>query len=90
MFMLDSMAEGTCTKKILIQHEEDRDPVSFVSGADIRSDCKTATQAVATWLTIPPTNLVLKIRSEEWEGMWVNVCENDVIPDNVIVQAVVR
>ena len=84
------MAEDTHTKKVLVQHEEDTVPVTFMSGGDMGSDYKAATQAVATWLTVPPTDLVLKIQSEEWGGMWVNVGESDIIPDKAILQAVLR
>ena len=37
MLALDSSAKGTCTKKVLVQHE-DTVPVSFMSGGDMGSD----------------------------------------------------
>ena len=89
-FLLNSMAEGTCTKKILVELEDDAVPVSFVSGGDVGSDNEAATEAAATQLDVPPTDLVLKIQNEEWGGRWVNVCKNDVIPDKAILQAVLR
>ena len=64
--MIDSgMVEGTCTKKVLVEHQEDTIQVRFVSGGDMRSDYEAVTEAAATQLT---TDLVLKIQSEEWGG----------------------
>ena len=84
------MAEGTCTKKVLVEHEEDTVPVSFVSGGGMGSDYEAVTEAAATQLTVSPTDLVLKIQSEEWGGRWVNIGENDIILEKAILQAVIR
>ena len=84
------MAEGSCAKKILVEHEDDTVPVSFISRGDMGSDYKAATEAAATELAVSPTDLVLKMQSEEWGGRWVNVCKNDVIPDKAVLQAVLR
>ena len=82
--MIDSgMAEGTCTKKVLVEYEENTIPVSFVSGKDMGSDYEAVTEAATTQLTVSPTDLVLKIQSEEWGGRWVNIGENDIIPDKL-------
>ena len=61
-----------------------------MSGGDVGSDCKAAMDASAAQLGVAPTDLVLKIQSEEWGGRWLNVCNNDVIPDKAILQAVLR
>lgn len=74
------------TKMILVEHEEDSVPVSFTS------DFKAAREAAAVQLSVPPTDLVLKIQSKEWGGRcrWINVCETDVIPDKAILRVVLR
>ena len=79
-----------CTKKILVEFEDDTVPVNFVSGGDVGCDCKAATEAAATALDVPCTELILKMQSEEWGGRWVNVHKDDVIPDKAILQAVLR
>ena len=76
-FLLDSMAEGTCTKKILVELEDDAVPVSFVSGGMWVATTKLQQkQLLLSWMS----HLPILIQNEEWGGRWVNVCKNDVIP----------
>ena len=84
------MAEGGRTKKVLVEFEDDAIPVSFVSGGEMGSDYKAATEAAALQLSVLPSDLVLKIESEEWGGRWVNVCEDDIIPDKAVLKATLR
>lgn len=83
------MAENT-TKKVLVEHDEDTIPINFVSGEGVGSDFKAVTEAAAIQLDVSPADLVLKIQSDEWGGRWINIGENDVIPDKAILQAVIR
>ena len=54
------------------------------------SDYKTATEAAKFQLSVPPGDLVLKIDSEEQGGQWVNVCEDDIIPDKAVLKAALK
>ena len=84
------MAESVCSKKVLVEFEDDAIPVSFVSGGEMGSDCKAVTEAAAIQLSVSAADLVLKMQSEEWGGRWINVCENDNIPDKAVLKAAVR
>lgn len=47
----------------MVEHEEDTIEVSFVSGA---SGYQAAMEAVAAKLEVDPSDLVLKMQSEDW------------------------
>ena len=51
------MTDGTCTKKVLVEHE-DSFRVTFASGGNVASDFKAVTEAAATQLSVPPTDLI--------------------------------
>ena len=82
------MAENI-TKKVLVEHEEDTVHVSFVSGGDM-GDFKAVTEAAAIQLAVSPADLVLKIQSDKWGGRWVNIGQNEIIPNKTILRAVIR
>ena len=77
------MAENIYTKTVLVEHEGDTVPVSFVSGGDMGSDFKAVTEAAAIQLAVSPADLVLKIQSDKWGGRWVNSGQS-------ILRAVIR
>ena len=76
------MVEGTY-KKVLVEHDDDSFPVSFVSG---ESESKAIKEKVAAQLALPSTDLILKIQSEELGGRWVNIGEGDIIPDKAVIR----
>lgn len=82
-------SSNSCTKRVLVELEEDSIRVAFVSG-DNSSDCKAVTQALADQLHVEAKDLVLKVQSDEWGGRWVNVCDDDVIPDKTVLKATLR
>ena len=76
------------TKKVLVEFGEDSIRVDFVSGVD--SDCKAVSQVLADQLHVEAKDLVLKVQSDDWGGRWVNVCDDDVIPDKTVLKAILR
>lgn len=82
-------SSNTCTKRVLIEVEEDSIRVGFVSGGG-DSDCTAITLELADQLHVDAEDIVLKVQSDDWGGRWVNVRDDDVIPDKTVLKAILR
>lgn len=76
-------SRGTVTKKVLVELGEDSLPVSFVSG--FVTDYESAKEAIAIKAKVDAKDLVLKVKSEEFGGRWVNLDEGDSIEDKSVL-----
>ena len=81
-------SRGTVTKKVLVELGEDSLPVSFVAG--FVSNYESAKEAIAIKAKVDAKDLVLKVKSEEFGGRWVNLDEGDSIEDKSVIMCIVR
>ena len=66
---------------------DDTLPVSFLSG--IVSDYESMRESIAIKTRTDPDDLVLKVKSEEFGGRWVNLSEEDEITDKSVIKCVI-
>lgn len=86
--MAYSTSRGTILKKVLVELGDDSLPVSFVSGAV--SDYQSVRESIAIKAGVDADDLILKVKSEEFGGRWVNLTEEDAVPDKSVIMCVVR
>ena len=86
--MASSTSRGTVTKKVLVELGDDSLPVSFMSG--VVSDYESVRESTAMKAGVDADDLVLKVKSEEFGGRWVNLSEEDTIADKSVIMCVIR
>ena len=86
--MASSSSRGTVRKKVLVELGDDSLPVSFLSR--IVSDYESVRESIAIKTRTDPGDLVLKVKSEEFGGRWVNLSEEDEIADKSGIKCVIR
>ena len=73
---------------MLVELGEDSLPVSFVSG--FVSDYESVKESIAIKFKVDAKDLVLKVKSEELGGRWVNLDEGESIEDKSVIMCIVR
>ena len=86
--MASSTSRGTVTKKVLVELGDDSIPVSFMSG--VVSDYESVRESIAFKARVDADDLVLKVKSDEFGGRWVNLSEEDAIADKSVIMCVIR
>ena len=86
--MASSSSRGTIRKKVLVELGDDSLPVSFLSG--IVSDYESVKESIAIKAGVAAHELILKVKSEEFGGRWVNLSEEDEIADKSVIKCVIR
>ena len=83
-----SSRSAVTTKKVLVELGEDSLPVSFASG--FVSDYESVRESIAIKAKVDAKDMVLKVKSEEFKGRWVNLDEGDSIEDKSVIMCIVR
>ena len=83
-----SSSSRTVTKKVLVELGDDSLLVSFTSG--LVSDYESLKESIAAKTMLDVDDLVVKVKSEEFGGKWVNLTKEDAVPDKSVVMCVVR
>ena len=83
-----STSSRTVTEKVLMEPGDDSLPVSFTSG--LVSDYESLRESIAAKAMLDADYLVVKVKSEEFGGKWVNLTKEDAVPDKSVIMCVVR
>ena len=76
------------TKKVLVELGDDSLPVSFTSG--FGSDYESLRESVAINVGVQAEHVILKVKSDEFGGRWVNLTDEDEIADKSVVMCLLR
>ena len=83
-----SSSSRTVAKKVLVELGDDSLLVSFTSG--LVSDYESLKESIAAKTMLDVDDLVVKVKSEEFGGKWVNLTKENAVPDKSVVMCVVR